>query len=36
MNVQDKDKDGRISYDEFCDRKTLTEKAFEVINYAQY
>ena len=28
--LQDRDKDGKISYDEFCDRKTLTEKAFEV------
>ena len=27
---QDKDRDGKISYDEFCDRKTKTEIAFEV------
>ena len=31
--LQDRDKDGKISYDEFCDRKTLTEKAFEVRLY---
>ena len=28
--TKDKDRDGRISYDEFCDRKTKTEIAFEV------
>ena len=27
---QDRDQDGLISYTEFCDRKTLSEKAFEV------
>ena len=29
-SYQDRDQDGLISYTEFCDRKTLSEKAFEV------
>lgn len=29
-SVQDKDRDGRISYEEFMGKKTLTEIAFEV------
>ena len=28
--LQDKDRDGLISYEEFCDKKTKTEIAFEV------
>ena len=31
QHLQDKDRDGLISYDEFCDKKTKTEIAFEVI-----
>ena len=30
LHPQDKDRDGLISYQEFCGRKTVTEKAFEV------
>ena len=30
LHLQDKDRDGLISYQEFCGRKTVTEKAFEV------
>merc|ERR1712156_116861 len=30
--TKDKDRDGRISYDEFCDRKTKTEIAFEALD----
>ena len=30
FSSKDKDKDGQISYEEFCGRKTMTEKAFEV------
>ena len=29
--VQDRDRDGRISYEEFCGKKTVNEKAFEVL-----
>ena len=29
--LQDRDRDGRISYDEFCGKKTINEKAFEVL-----
>ena len=32
QHLQDKDRDGLISYDEFCDKKTKTEIAFEVIS----
>ena len=28
--LQDRDRDGRISYAEFCGKKTINEKAFEV------
>lgn len=31
--LQDKDRDGLISYEEFCDKKTKTEIAFEVKNF---
>ena len=30
--MQDKDRDGLISYEEFCDKKTKTEIAFEVMS----
>jgi Ca2+-binding EF-hand superfamily protein len=30
LHPQDKDRDGLISYQEFCGRKTVTEKAFQV------
>ena len=30
FNSKDKDRDGKISYDEFCDRETITERAFKV------
>ena len=33
--LQDKDRDGLISYEEFCDKKTKTEIAFEVKNWVK-
>merc|ERR1719351_712445 len=30
--TKDKDRDGLISYDEFCDKKTKTEIAFEALD----
>ena len=36
MNLlQDRDRDGRISYAEFCGKKTINEKAFEVPPFHQ-
>ena len=33
--LQDRDRDGRISYAEFCGKKTINEKAFEVPPFHQ-
>ena len=32
FNVKDRDRDGRISYDEFCGRETLNERAFKAMD----
>lgn len=32
FNSKDRDRDGRISYEEFCDRETVNERAFKAMD----
>jgi hypothetical protein len=32
FNSKDRDRDGRISYEEFCDRETVSERAFKAMD----
>ena len=32
FNSKDRDRDGRISFDEFCDRETVAERAFRAMD----
>ncbi len=32
FNSKDRDRDGRISYEEFCDRETMNERAFRAMD----
>ena len=32
FNSKDRDRDGRISYEEFCDKETVNERAFKAMD----
>ena len=32
FNSKDRDRDGKISFEEFCDRETVTERAFKAMD----
>ena len=32
FNIKDRDRDGRISFEEFCDRETVNERAFKAMD----